>query len=213
MLPLSLIVSDATIGSMWAIGALILTILGLSGVLPAYMLGVSCIVVGATFLMLASIGITWALMFRFAEHSEAWDRFLLRTGVTAVFAAGFAGIALGVLNLIFPTVLSLTAIAIIAMGAGLMWHSAVMSSVSRFTRQSVEQRRPRGFFGIMTLSLAPVRNFVVGAGGVVLGILALVGLVPVVFTLVGLLALAAGLIFTLSTLCSATLTTLRCMHC
>ncbi|MFZ1932593.1 MAG: hypothetical protein WCB27_17015 [Thermoguttaceae bacterium] len=207
LLPLSLIVSDATVGVIGGIATLILTIIGLSGLVPAYLLGVSCIVVGATFLMLAASGITWARMFRFGQRQETWNQILLRMGVFAAIAAGFAGITLGILNLVFPALVSLTAISVIALGAGLIWHSTVMANVGRFTRDSVAEHR--GSFGGTALSLAPVREFLVGTGAVVLGILALLGIVPVTLTLVGLLMLGAALIFSHLTVCGATLATLK----
>ena len=64
---MSLVVAGATIASMWGLSALVLAILGLSGVLPMYMLPVAGIVLGLAFLMLGAVGTAWARMFRFAR--------------------------------------------------------------------------------------------------------------------------------------------------
>ena len=47
-------VAGATIGSMWGLSALVLAILGLSGVPPMYMLPMAGIVLGLAFLMLGA---------------------------------------------------------------------------------------------------------------------------------------------------------------
>ncbi len=47
---MSFVVSGATIGSMWGLSAVVLAILGLSGVRPIYMLPVAGIVAGLAFL-------------------------------------------------------------------------------------------------------------------------------------------------------------------
>ena len=71
---MSLVVAGATTGSLWALGAVVLAILGLSGVAALTMLPVAAIVLGLAFFILAGIGRMWASMFPFAEHETPRDR-------------------------------------------------------------------------------------------------------------------------------------------
>jgi hypothetical protein len=95
---MSLVASGATIASMWGLSALVLSIIGLSGVLPMYLLPVAGIVLGASFLMLGMVDIAWARMFRFPEHENSRDRILFFSGVSAVLIAGFIAVILNILN-------------------------------------------------------------------------------------------------------------------
>ena len=190
---LSLMVTGATIGAMWGLSALGLAILGLSGVLPIYMLPVAAIVLGLAFLSLATVDTAWARMFRFAERETSRDRIVFFSGVAATLIAGFAALVLGILNFAFLGDAQFGAVAVIILGLGLLWHSGITRRVSQFTHHvtyhGLEERRPGGPLAINALSLAPVRDFLVGAGGVILGILAMMHIAPVVLGFVALLAI------------------------
>jgi hypothetical protein len=190
---------------MWGLGALVLAILGLCGVAPIYLSPIAGMAMGLALLFLGGVGLAWARMFRFGEQETRWDRIVFSSSVTAVSIAGLAVIFLSILNLVFLAAASFGAVAIIVLGGGLLWHSGVMQRVRRFTDHGVEERRLSGPWAINILSLAPVRDFLLGIGSVILGILALLGLAPMVLELVALLALGGALALTASTLCGATL--------
>ncbi len=210
---MSLVVAGATAASMAGIGGLVLAIFGLCGVLSAYFAPVDCIVAGLAFLVLGAVSAAWGRMFHFSEHETARDRIAVSSGVILALAAGVAAVALGILNLVFLSTVQFGSIAVIALGLGLLWHSGVMRRVSRFTNymiyHGIEGRRPTGPMAINALSLAPLRDFLLGLGSVILGILALVGFVPLVLGLVALLVISGALTLTVSTICGATLTTLK----
>ena len=199
--------TQGTIGSLWALSASVLAILGLSGVLSVYMFPVAAIALWAAFLMLGAVGMVWARMVRFAEYEASADRGVFFTGAAAVLIAGITGIVLGILSLVFLAAGQLAAVAVIVLGAGLLLHSGAMRRVSRFTYQRVEGRRPSGPIAMNALSLAPVRDFLWGLGTVTLGILAILSIAPTVLGLVALLALGVGVTLTVSTICGATLAT------
>ena len=136
----------------------------------------------------------------------------MRTSVLLLVLGGAAGITLGILSLISPAVISLTAAAVVAMGGTLMWNASAMWVVSRFTLENAVSHRRGGFLDAVTFSLSPARNFLVGAGAAALGILSLCSVLPATLTLVGLLTLGAGLLIIPSTLCAATVTTLGGMR-
>jgi len=210
---MSLVVAGATIGSMWGLSTLIVSILGLSGVLPMYMLPVAAIALGLAFLMLGAVGTAWARMFGFAEHETSRDRTVFLSGLAAVLIAGFFAVVLGILNFVFLGDARFVAVAVIALGIGLLWHSWVMRRVSHFTHyvtyHGTEGRLPSGPFAINALSLAPVRDFLVGVGGVILGILAMMHIAPITLGFIALLTIGGALTATASTMCGATLTTLK----
>jgi hypothetical protein len=210
---MSLMVTGATIASMAGLTAVVLAILGLSGVLPAYMLPVAGIVLGLAFLTLGAVGVAWARMFRFVEHETSRDRLVFSGGLAAVWTAGLAAVVLGILNFAFLGDVRFAAVAVILLGLGLLWHSGIMRRVSHFTYyvayQGVEGRRPSGPYALNALSLAPVRDFLVGTGGVILGILAMMSIAPVTLAFVALLIIGGALGATASTICGAALTTLK----
>ncbi len=210
---LSLIVAGATIASMWALGAAAVAILGLCFIVPQYMLPIAAIVLGLGFTQLAETDIAWERMFRFTDRQAAdfWRTYY--GGATAVLAAGVAAIVLGILNLVFLADVRLAAVAVIAMGAGLFLHSGIVRSVSRLTHEAVgrgeAETLPSGPFAFNALSVAPVRDAVIGVAGIVLGILAVLHIVPVILALAGMLAMGAAVTFTASTICGASLLTLK----
>jgi hypothetical protein len=209
----SLVVAGATIASMWGLSAMVLAILGLSGVMPMYMLPVSGIVLGLAFLMLGAVGTAWARMFRVARQKTSRNRIVFFSGLAAALVAGLTAVVLGVLNFAFLGNVRFGAVAVIALGLGLLWHSGVMQRVSRFTYyvtyHGAKGRRPSGPFAVNALSLAPVRDFLVGLGGVILGTLGMMSIAPVVLGFVAMLTISAALTVTASTICGATLATLK----
>ena len=104
------------------------------------------------------------------------------------------------------------ALAVILLGLGLLWHSGVMRRVSDFTYgvtfHGVEGRLPGGPFAINALSLAPVRDFLAGLGGIILGVLAMMHIAPVILGFVAVLTMGGALTLTASTMCGAAMATL-----
>jgi hypothetical protein len=205
----SLVAAGATIGSLWGLSVSLLAILGLSGVAVAYMSPVAGIALGSSFLVLAGVDLAWAGMFRIAGIEKPRERVVFTGGVAAVLIAGCIGIITGILNLMSLTGTWLGAVAVIFLGLGLLWHSGVMRRISDVTHRNVGVVHANGPLAINALSLAPVRDFLVGFGCAILGLLALLGVVPTVLTCVALLAMGGALAFTTSTICGATLANLE----
>jgi hypothetical protein len=210
---LSLVVSGATIAAVGGLSTVVLSVLGLSGVLPTYMLPVGGIALGAAFLMLGTMGMVWGRMFRLAPREVSRGRLMFSSGATAVLIAGVAAIVLNILTLAFPGDIRYVAAAVIALGLGFLWHSGGMRRVSRFAHdvafEHTPEYRPSGPFAINALTMAPVRDLLVGLGGMVLGVLAILNIAPVVLAFVALLIIGASLTFSASTICGATLISLK----
>ena len=206
---MSLVVSGATMGSMWALGATVLAILALAGVAPLFMLPVAAILVGLALLTLGAIDRLWAHMFPFAEGESRRDRTIFGSSNWVVIAAGLIGAIVGIVNLTRFTDPRFLAIAVILLGLGLFCHSEIMRRVSRFPYHGVEGRQLRGPLALNALTLAPLRDFLVGLVGVILGVLAIFNLAPIALGAVALLAMSIATMATTSTICSATLATLE----
>ncbi len=210
---MSQIVARSTIASMFGLGAAVLAILRLVGVASPYMLPVAGIVLASAFLAFATIDVAWGRMFGFLEHDTLRDRYVYFSGLAAVLVAGVTALVLSILYLAFPADLRFAAVAAIALGGGLFWHSGIMREVSCLTHDvayhGVAGPRPRGPFSLNLLSIAPVRDALVGLGGVVLGILAILSIVPAILCLVAFLVNGAALTFSAATMCGASMVTLR----
>jgi hypothetical protein len=73
----------------------------------------------------------------------------------------------------------------------------------------VEGRQLRGPAAINALTVAPLRDFLVGLTSVILGVLAIFSVAPAALGFVALLAMGVAMVATTSTVCSATLATLE----
>jgi hypothetical protein len=184
------------------VGAVVLAILGLAGALPITMMAIATILLGAAILFQG--GSVAARHYRLlgtslrAGHAERAD-LEVSGGMTAESLAGIAGIVLGILALLGIAPVTLCAVALIAFGGAELLGSA---ATSRYNAVAIEQRAQSESSRQLlrdvvndAVNLSAGGQVLIGVGAVVLGILALLGFVPVTLTLVGLLAIGACLLF------------------
>lgn len=167
-----------------AIGAIILAIIGLAGIYTNIMAAIATIIVGAVILM--DGGLVGLAGHRLHTQSvNASQARQLGSGVTAGFFGGLTGIVLGILALFRPMPGTLLAVAVLVFGA------AFLLGISRlnwlYQVQAPDVTRAAAATGSGGL--------LVGLAAVVLGILAIIGLVPMTLILVGLLSMGAGMLF------------------
>lgn len=172
----------------------VMAIVALAGVVPAFVASIAAIVFGAA--LVAHGGAVAARLRDLVRETSPteWDtRVELGGGSGAELLGGVATIVLGILGLIglAPTVL--IPIAVIVSGGALLLGSAATADLGSLGtslrhRSLAENARQASTAAAGLQGLA-------GASAVVLGILALVGLDPVVLTLVGLLVLGAAVLF------------------
>lgn len=103
---------------------------------------------------------------------------------------GIGAVVLSILGLAGIAPLSLAAVAIIAVGAALLFGAGGLAAryrkvVSHFSTDRTEQAEIGGGVGA---------EFLVGAAGVVLGVLALLGIAPIVLCSVAVIAFGGGLL-------------------
>ncbi len=175
-----------------AIASVILAVIGLAGILSNLMAAVATIVIGAGILVEGwAVGSTYH---RTSPASATWGRSTgLNGALTAEFLGGLAGIVLGILVLFRAIPDTLLAVALLVYGATLQLSSFATSQAfwsASFLSQGGSQTAAAAVF-----PAAHSGQLLIGLGAVVLGILAVVGLVPMTLVLVGLLSLASVMLF------------------
>lgn len=170
------------------LAAIVLTILGLASVSPAFLVEIVTIVFGAGLLLYGSATLSQMSRF-FVDNGGADVAGGIAGGWSIVLLAGAAGIVLGILALLGVSSIQLVAIAVIAFGAALLVSSNVNIRLrillgTAATPNSPIERRVRDTAadtaGLQTMT---------GLSAVVLGILALSGFVPTTLVLIALLGL------------------------
>jgi hypothetical protein len=177
-----------------AVGTIILAILGLAGIYSNIVACVAAIVIGGVFLtegMMASAAVR-----HLHSHASGRQTVELGSGMHAGFFAGLAGIVLGILSFFRANPNPLLAVAVLVFGTALLlggggaWRLiSMVQSPGEETQTSVSTGSGGLFLGLATI---------------VLGILALIGLVPMTLVLVGLLCLGAGGLFSGPSLATTT---------
>jgi hypothetical protein len=166
-------------------GALVLSILGLVGILTYYMLGIATILIGAALIMEGS-----AVSARMAQtlHEATGGKIEMAElggGVSVEFLGGVAGIGLGIVGLADVVPYVLWPIAAITFGCAHVLGSAVTAHIRQTRYLGESEHIQRIAVGIIR-SAADVQALI-GIGGAVLGILALIGLAPTILTLIAML--------------------------
>ncbi len=184
-------IAEAILG----ISAVALTIIGLVGVIPDLLLAISTIVIGA------------ALLFEGGAVAARFNALMNQTGsdvgsgahwggMTAEFLAGAAGIALGILSLLGVAPAYLLPIAAIVFGVALVLDSGVNTRIS-----SLEAKRMGNFEFSNEVVRESARatagiQVLVGLAAITLGTLALLGVSPLILTLVAMLCVGSANLLT-----------------
>ena len=172
-------------------GTVALTILGLAGVLPLYFAAIAVIAVGVG--LLSEGGAIAARYNDLLWEAKAahLDNRSLGSGMAAESVAGVAGIALGILALVGVDPMVLLPVAAIVFGAALLVGSGMTRDLNRYASGPwgghETHRLTRG-----AVSAASGGQLLVGAGAVTLGVLGVIGLSPLLLTLVALLSLGGA---------------------
>jgi hypothetical protein len=174
-----------------ALGAVVLSILGLARVFPMYLTAISIIALGAVLLFQ---GATVAWHFSDLLHQAGASKTGVAEvggGITTEFIAGIAGIVLGVLALVGIVPMTLLSVGVITYSATLLMTSGEAAWLHSFEAKDDEMMRHLMYF--MT-SAAAGAQVLVGLAGLVLGILALVGIAPTLMVLVGVLTIGTSVV-------------------
>jgi hypothetical protein len=179
-------ISEGIVGA----GAVVLAILGLIGVYPSLLLHIAVIVVGAAFLIQGT-----TVVARFSKLlSEAWagqSNLEMSGGMNAEFIGGITGVVLGILALLGVAPLTLVSISAIVFGATLIASGSTSSRLlALLSPDNLRVNRIMQESANNTTSV----DIMVGLGVISLGILSLVGFIPLTLNLVAVLTVGAVLL-------------------
>lgn len=188
------------VDALGGIATIVLAIIGLSGVKPDILVSISTIVFGAALLIQGG-----AMLTEYAQIEVAPDTNVATSGggLSALFLVGVGGIVLGVLALLGVHAPVLTAVSVIAFGAALILSSSAVWQLltSRSVAARFQSRAPMLRVVASEVAAGSVGlQAMAGLAVVVLGILAVSGILTEALTLVALLVAGAAIVLTGSTL-------------
>jgi len=166
---------------------IVLALIGLSGIMPEWMLPIATIAMGAAFVIEGgAISVRFSRLL--AETSkDRIDEAELAVGVTSEFLGGAAGIVLGILSLLRLYPMILVPVAVLAYGSVLMLSSGMTVRLNALEVEgSAESARFKKIAHEAMTAAAGV-EFLLGLSTVILGIIALTGTFASTLSLVALL--------------------------
>lgn len=180
--------------SVGAIAIVVLSIIGLAGTAPGAMLAIATIIIGAAILMQgANTASEYAELF-VAEEAGMVKPAAVGGGITLEFLAGGTGVVLGILALLTPATLVLSAAALVVFGGTLLLSAGATARASSMHTEGMGTSVIAQSVMRQAASVSAGAGIMIGVGAIVLGILALVGLHSVILALVGELAIGASLL-------------------
>jgi len=175
--------------------AVALAIIALVGVLPGLLASIAVIVLGVALLSQGgAIAAKYNDLMRTSEQDPTVDMAEFGGGLSTEFIGGVAGVVLGVLALIGVIPQILLPVAVITLGAVTVMGAGVLAGLNRARIDITRYSTTMQVAARQAVDTAAGMEVMVGIGGIVLGILALIGVMPVTLTLVGILTLGAGLL-------------------
>ena len=183
------VVGGSTTEALAGAGTAILAILGLTGVTPTDMAAIAAIALGGAFMLDSGL--------LAAEYSKMTSRSAntplaaaeLGGGLSAQLAAGIAALVLGILALIGEDPVTLLAATTVALGAGMILGSGVMSRINAVQVQAPVDSEPAARLAHGAVSVATGAQILTSVAATVLGILALTGFAPTMLVLVSMLGM------------------------
>jgi hypothetical protein len=174
--------------------ALVLTILGLSGLAPLLLASITCIVLGVALLFEGGMVASEYNNIMHTTGNGQLSTAELGGGLSTEVMAGGAAAVLGLLALLNIAPVILTAISAIVIGVGLMLGSGVLARLNGLKIEFSSDHETAKRVAHEAVSTTSGAQILVGIATVVLGILSLIGIVPVILTLVALLAAGSSLL-------------------
>ncbi len=192
-----LIGGGSAIEALGGIAAIALTILGLAGLFPPYMLAIAALAIGVSFLFQGG-----AIAARYSDllremNAVRRDTPELTTGIGVEMFGGCAGIVLGILAVLNVATMTLLPVAAMVFSVTLRFSSGCMARLNAVTvnghdNWSDSTRR----LAREAVNTAAGVQALAGIAGGVLGLLALLGIYPLDLTLIAMLTLAAAMTIT-----------------
>jgi hypothetical protein len=180
--------TESVVEGVGGIGAVVLSIIALTGTLSLELAAIAAIAVGIA--LVAEGGTIASRFWRMrAVEAESAD---LGAGMSAELLGGMAGAVLGLLAVLHIAPAVLVPVAAIVFGAAVLLGNGTTSWLSVSTLEPMVARENRAM-ARETLRAAAGAQILVGIAAVALGIIATVGTNPVVLSAVAFLALGGSL--------------------
>ncbi|MDE2027819.1 MAG: hypothetical protein KGJ11_04685, partial [Candidatus Omnitrophica bacterium] len=178
--------SGSLIEGLTGIGGMVLAIIGLAGIIPEMMLSVAVIAIGAGLLLQGmAVAARFSAILSESEIAAGQSSAELRGSVSVETIGGIAGIALGILALIGIVPMVLTASAAVVFGVAIILASRVNYRLNTLDIPYSAERAKK--LAQQAVAASSDLQIVIGVTSVTLGILALVGIMPLVLALVAVL--------------------------
>lgn len=204
---MSIVAGGSFAEAIGGIGAVVLAILGLVGVMPEDMAAIATLAVGVALLLQGlAVAIRFSNLFSQTGRSLA-DAAELGGGMGAEFLGGAAGGILGLLAILNIAPMTLMSIAIIVFGASLLLSSITTYRVDSLSSKSGQTTLSAG----QTLAVLAASGIqvLVGIAGIALGIIALAGVSTMILILVGLLCVGGSVLISGTALSTTVATVLQ----
>lgn len=186
------LVGGAITAAVSGAGAIVLSILGLVGIEPLLMTSIAVLVIGAGLLSESgSLAAEYSEILAKTQRNR-WRKVEFGSGFSGEMLAGIAAITLGILSLINLEPLVLLPISVIVLGASLLLSTGTKALVNSMRLTIPENRKREEMVAHTALRGAIWVQLVVGGAAIVLGILGLLGWIPLILTLVATLAVGAS---------------------
>jgi hypothetical protein len=168
-------------------GAIALAIIGLAGVASTFVASIAIIAIGAAFLFEGGAISSRLRLYMHLKSKSAIDAGELGGGVSSEFFAGIAGLTLGILAIVNVVPISLIGIAVTVFGAAVLRGSRAVARVNtQLVMDSDESPEAKNVATELIMSSEGVQ-VLVGLAAVTLGIIAIIGIQPLILSLVALL--------------------------
>lgn len=191
-----MVMGGSTVESLGGIGAMVLAILALVGVLPFYLAAIATIAAGAGLLVQGgAVAARYSeLRFETAAREPAQLAELVG-GVSTETLGGVAGIALGVLALVGVVPLTLVSVAVLVFGGTLLMGAGLTARLNNVILRSWSGSEEHHALAREAVRGAAATQVLMGIGAITLGILALVGFDPMTLSQIGLIGVGASILF------------------
>ncbi len=173
-------------------GAIVLAIIGLSGILPDRLASVAAIVLGGGFILSASsIAARFSSLMSLASEGTV-ETSEMGMGMTSEFIGGVGAVALGVLSLVGIIPNTLLPVAAIVFGATLLFGLGVQARLNDLEMQANRTHAMARRVAKDAVYAASGVQALLGLGAIALGILGLIGIATLVLMLVAMLSIGAA---------------------
>ncbi|MEJ2215031.1 MAG: hypothetical protein P8099_00310 [Gemmatimonadota bacterium] len=190
------VMGGSAVESLGGVGAMVLAILALVGVLPFYLAAIATIAAGGGLLVQGSAIATRYSDLRFETATKEPAQVAeLVGGVSLETLGGIAGVALGILALVGVAPMALVSVAVLVFGGTLIMGAGTLARLNNAVLRTWSGSEEHHSIAREAVRSAAATQVMVGIGAITLGILALSGVNPLTLSQVALIAIGASILF------------------